>query len=191
MKIILKIILRAMEAIVVLALCFLCFLALNPDYFTTKEQKTAETSSETPPVRVVTRSVQFIANDRVFQATGTSVARKSVWIYSPVAEQVVAVNFTAQQKIKKGYLLIQLDAILRGAEIRLRPVMMTVLSTVVGSLPLVLSSGPGSEARSAIGWVIFGGLGLATFLTLYLTPIGYALIAPFVKPRSHAQKIQN
>lgn len=81
------------------------------------------------------------------------------------------------------------DAILRGAEIRLRPVMMTVLSTVVGSLPLVLSSGPGSEARSAIGWVIFGGLGLAAFLTLYLTPIGYALIAPFVKPRSHAQKI--
>lgn len=109
MKIILKIILRAMEAIVVLALCFLCFLALNPDYFTTKEQKTVETSSEAPPVRVVTRSVQFIANDRVFQATGTSVAGKSVWIYSPVAEQVVTVNFTAQQKVKKGDLLIQLD----------------------------------------------------------------------------------
>ena len=109
MKIMLKFILRAMEGIIVLALCCLCFFAIKPDYFATKEQKKIETSSEAPPVRVVTRSVQFIANDRVYQATGTSVAQKSVWIYSPVAEQVVAVKFTAQQKVEKGDLLVQLD----------------------------------------------------------------------------------
>ena len=44
------------------------------------------------------------------------------------------------------------DAIMEGVQIRLRPVIMTVLSTVLGALPLVLSSGPGSEARAAIGW---------------------------------------
>lgn len=78
------------------------------------------------------------------------------------------------------------EAIREGTQVRLRPVVMTVLSTVLGSLPLVLSSGPGAEARNAIGWVIFGGLGLSTLFTLYLAPLGYALIAPYVKPRSHA-----
>lgn len=79
------------------------------------------------------------------------------------------------------------DAIMEGIKVRLRPVMMTVLSTVLGSLPLILSEGPGAEARSAIGWVIFGGLGLSSLFTLYLTPLGYSLIAPLIKPRSHAE----
>ncbi|MBL4804966.1 MAG: efflux RND transporter permease subunit [Alphaproteobacteria bacterium] len=78
------------------------------------------------------------------------------------------------------------DAIIEGVKVRLRPVIMTVLSTVLGALPLVISTGPGAEARSAIGWVIFGGLGLSTVFTLYLAPLGYSLIAPYIKPRAHA-----
>ncbi len=66
----------------------------------------------------------------------------------------------------------------QAAVIRLRPVMMTMLSTMLGGLPLILSSGPGAEARSSIGWVIFGGLGFAIFGTVYFTPIAYQLIAP-------------
>lgn len=76
------------------------------------------------------------------------------------------------------------DAILDAATIRLRPVMMTMLSTVLGGVPLVLSVGPGAEAREALGWVIVGGLGLATLATLYLTPVAYLLLARFSKPRS-------
>ncbi len=78
------------------------------------------------------------------------------------------------------------EAIMEGVRVRLRPVIMTVLSTVLGALPLVLSEGPGAEARSAIGWVIFGGLGLSTVFTLYFAPLGYSLIAPHLKPRAHA-----
>ena len=78
------------------------------------------------------------------------------------------------------------DAIMERVRVRLRPVTMTVLSTVVGSLPLILSTGPGAEAREAIGWVVFGGLGLSTLFTLYLAPVGYYWIAPFIKPRAHA-----
>jgi len=78
------------------------------------------------------------------------------------------------------------EAILEGVEVRLRPVMMTVLSTVLGSLPLILSEGPGAEARAAIGWVVFGGLGLSSLFTLFLAPLGYSFIAPCIKPRSHA-----
>jgi len=75
-------------------------------------------------------------------------------------------------------------AILRGADKRLRPVMMTVVSTILGALPLVLSTGAGAEARSAIGWVIFGGLGIAAIFTLYLTPALYVLLAPHSRGRA-------
>jgi len=69
---------------------------------------------------------------------------------------------------------------------RLRPVIMTMLSTVLGALPLILGSGAGIEVRSAIGWVVFGGLGIATVFTLVLIPVIYSLLAPLATPRVHA-----
>ncbi|WP_386627116.1 efflux RND transporter permease subunit [Sulfitobacter geojensis] len=75
-------------------------------------------------------------------------------------------------------------AIIDASTIRLRPVMMTMTSTVLGGVPLVLSSGAGAEAREALGWVIVGGLGLATLFTLYLTPVAYALLARFSTPQA-------
>jgi len=70
----------------------------------------------------------------------------------------------------------------------LRPVMMTMTSTVLGGVPLVLSTGPGAEAREALGWVVVGGLGLATLATLYLTPVAYLLLARFSSPRAEGQR---
>ncbi len=84
-----------------------------------------------------------------------------------------------------------LVAIRDATSIRLRPVMMTMTSTVLGGVPLVLSSGPGAEAREALGWVIVGGLGLATLATLYLTPVAYLLLARYSNPRSEgARKLE-
>nr|WP_303626514.1 efflux RND transporter permease subunit [Roseovarius sp. M141] len=79
------------------------------------------------------------------------------------------------------------DAILDASTIRLRPVMMTMTSTVLGGVPLVLSSGAGAEAREALGWVIVGGLGLATLSTLYLTPVAYLLLARFSTPKAREE----
>ncbi|MCX2830141.1 efflux RND transporter permease subunit [Microbulbifer thermotolerans] len=76
------------------------------------------------------------------------------------------------------------EAVIEAARVRLRPIAMTMLSTVLGGLPLILSSGPGAEARGAIGWVMFGGLGLAALFTLYLTPVVYLGLGRFHKPRS-------
>jgi hydrophobic/amphiphilic exporter-1 (mainly G- bacteria), HAE1 family len=77
------------------------------------------------------------------------------------------------------------EAALESARLRLRPIVMTMASTVLGALPLVLGSGPGAESRAAIGWVIFGGLSLAAFFTLFLTPVLYLGLARFSKPRAN------
>ena len=76
------------------------------------------------------------------------------------------------------------EAAREASLVRFRPIMMTMFSTVFAGLPLILGTGPGSEARVAIGWVIFGGLGMAATITLLLTPVLYSLIAGFSKPRS-------
>jgi hydrophobic/amphiphilic exporter-1 (mainly G- bacteria), HAE1 family len=81
------------------------------------------------------------------------------------------------------------DAIRDAATLRLRPVMMTMASTVLGALPLVIASGAGAEARLALGWVIIGGLGFATIFTLFLTPVVYLILAPLSKPRAHETQI--
>src|SRR5690606_11150212 len=75
------------------------------------------------------------------------------------------------------------EAIEQASLIRLRPVMMTMICTVVGGLPLVLASGAGAEARIALGWVIVGGLGLSSVATIYLTPVVYLLLGRFVTPK--------
>ncbi len=79
------------------------------------------------------------------------------------------------------------EAISGAAHSRLRPIAMTLVSTVLGALPLILATGPGSEARAAVGWVVFGGLGMAALFTLYLTPVVYLGIARFAKPRATAR----
>jgi HAE1 family hydrophobic/amphiphilic exporter-1 len=77
------------------------------------------------------------------------------------------------------------QAIEEASAVRLRPIMMTKLATVIGALPLVMAHGPGSEARAALGWVIVGALGFAAVSTLYLTPSTYLLFAGLSKARSH------
>ncbi|MAP95564.1 MAG: multidrug transporter AcrB [Ponticaulis sp.] len=69
------------------------------------------------------------------------------------------------------------EAVFDAATIRARPIVMTVISTAIGALPLILSTGAGAEARNAIGWVIFGGLGLSSIFTLFLTPCIYLGLA--------------
>ncbi len=79
-----------------------------------------------------------------------------------------------------------LQAAQEAACTRLRPIVMTMASTVLGALPLVIGSGAGAESRAAIGWVIFGGLSLAALFTLFLTPVVYLGLARFAKPRASA-----
>ena len=76
------------------------------------------------------------------------------------------------------------DAILDASMTRLRPVLMTAISTLLGGLPLILGSGAGAESRAALGWVVFGGLGFATIFTLFLTPVTFLALARLARPRA-------
>ena len=80
------------------------------------------------------------------------------------------------------------EAAILAAVLRLRPIMMTVLSTILGALPLVLAEGAGAESRNAIGTVIIAGLALSAVLMLIVTPTLYDLFAHFTKPRGAVEK---
>src|SRR5690606_15345772 len=119
-------------------------------------------------------------------ASGTSVN-----IYSQIG-LLLLVGVTAKNSILMVEFADQLrnagrsvrEAAQEAAVTRLRPIMMTMASTVLGAVPLVLGSGAGAESREAIGWVIFGGLSLAALFTLFFTPVVYLGVARFAKPRA-------
>lgn len=69
------------------------------------------------------------------------------------------------------------EAILQAATQRLRPIIMTSLTTVMSSVPLVLASGPGAESRMVIGVVVFTGVVVSTLLTLFVVPAAYYALA--------------
>jgi multidrug efflux pump len=92
---------------------------------------------------------------------------------------ILIVEF-ANQLRDRGEDLYQ--ATLRACQLRLRPILMTALSTIIGAVPLALASGAGAEGRLALGVVIIGGMTLATLLTLLVLPSFYYALARFTKP---------
>jgi multidrug efflux pump len=69
------------------------------------------------------------------------------------------------------------EALRKAATQRLRPIVMTGFTTIFSSLPLVLATGAGAESRTVIGMVIFAGVTVSAFLTLYIVPTAYYLLA--------------
>ncbi|MEZ5962049.1 MAG: efflux RND transporter permease subunit [Hyphomonadaceae bacterium] len=84
------------------------------------------------------------------------------------------------------------DAIIEASDLRVRPVLMTSIATIVGAIPLILGHGAGAESRFTIGVVIFFGLLVATMLTLFVVPVFYDLLAKYTKsPEATAKAIED
>lgn len=82
------------------------------------------------------------------------------------------------------------EAILEATDLRLRPVLMTSVATVIGAVPLVLTHGAGAESRVTIGVVIVFGVSVATLFTLFVAPVFYDLLARFTRsPEAAARAI--
>lgn len=91
-----------------------------------------------------------------------------------VNNAIIMVEFANQ--IYQQQHLTRRQAILEAAPQRLRPILMTTITTVVGMFPLALGIGEGSEFLQPLGIVVFSGLSLATFLTLIIIPCFYSLL---------------
>jgi len=83
------------------------------------------------------------------------------------------------------------EAILEAASKRLRPVIMTTVTTIMGAVPLVMAAGAGAESRFVIGVVIIGGLCLSILLTVFVVPMMYRVLAVRTgSPRAISLKLE-
>ncbi|MFM7278748.1 MAG: efflux RND transporter permease subunit, partial [Microcystis aeruginosa] len=94
-----------------------------------------------------------------------------------VNNAIVMVEFANQLREEQKCSRIQ--AILQAVPMRLRPILMTTITTVVGAFPLALGGGDGGEFLQPLGIVTFSGLALATILTLFIIPCFYVLLHEF------------
>jgi len=72
-----------------------------------------------------------------------------------------------------------IDALIESGRTRLRPILMTTLSMVIGMLPLALASGAGAEWKNGMAWALIGGLTSSMLLTLVVVPVVYVIIDRF------------
>jgi len=95
---------------------------------------------------------------------------------------ILIVEFANQ---KKAQGLSVIDAVKEAARLRLRPILMTSLSTVLGTLPIALALGAGSESRVSMGIAVIGGLIFSTILTLFVIPSIYSYFSEKTKTVSN------
>ncbi len=88
---------------------------------------------------------------------------------------ILLVDFANQLK-ERDHKLSTIDAVLQGSPLRLRPILMTSIATVVGALPAVFAWGPGAESRVSMAVAVVGGVILSTILTLLVVPCVYLVL---------------
>lgn len=101
---------------------------------------------------------------------------------------ILIVEFANQMR-EQG--MDMMEATIKAASQRLRPILMTTGAMVLGAVPLALSTGAGAESRIQIGWVIVGGMTLGTVLTVFVVPTMYTLLARKHAPGADTRSVRD
>ena len=117
--------------------------------------------------------------------------RMSINIYSQIGlimliglvtkNAILIVEYSNQRRARGEPLL---EAVVRASRIRLRPILMTTLTTILGVMPIALGLGAGAESRKPLGVAVVGGLLFSMVLTLVMVPVVYTLLARFAPARA-------
>ena len=97
-----------------------------------------------------------------------------VMLIGLAAKNAILIVEFAKERSDRG--ISAAEAVLEAAKLRLRPILMTSLAFIIGCLPLMLASGPGGGARSAMGTAVVGGTLVATVLGVFLVPLLYVAV---------------
>jgi HAE1 family hydrophobic/amphiphilic exporter-1 len=101
-----------------------------------------------------------------------------------VNNAIVYIDYVNQLRRKEGMSLF--DALVEAGRVRLRPILMTALTTIAGLIPMALAVGSGNEMRAPMSRSLIGGLTVATFLTLVVIPVLYMM---FEKGKNHKPEV--
>ncbi|WP_291753248.1 MULTISPECIES: efflux RND transporter permease subunit [Lysinibacillus] len=125
----------------------------------------------TVPLMIIGVAVAMFATNTLIGVT--SVIGILVLVGIVVNNGIVLVDYINQQKANG---MSAYESILLATQDRLRPILMTALTTILGLLPLALGIGEGTEMNQPMGIAVIGGLVTSTLLTLYIVPIVYSLV---------------
>ncbi len=143
-------------------------------------------------------SILFSVPLAVFGALLTLfVFRASLNIYSQIGlimliglvtkNAILIVEYSNQRRARGEDLI---DAVVRASRIRLRPILMTTMTTILGVLPIALGLGAGADSRKPLGLAVVGGLLFSMLLTLVMVPVVYSLLARWAPARAKESRLE-
>jgi HAE1 family hydrophobic/amphiphilic exporter-1 len=111
-----------------------------------------------------------------------------VMLIGLAAKNAILIVEFAKMGVEEGKSIY--EASLEAARLRLRPILMTALSFILGCLPLAIASGAGALSRRVMGFAVIGGMTAATVIAIFLIPVLFYAVETLAKPKNSVETIE-